>query len=252
MHAPRRPNRPHTNFYILFRLGSVSSQAIHVRKNWTVPTISDGIDRFTASTTPVSPHPSPHPSFAITVKNIPASRPFFSPGGQPALVAGGHGVGKVAPASARRQTRRQLAAALVVAARQPASSARLRIVSPSPVRPRHALVVAARQLASSSTRCLAVPRGVVRLRRAQEAEARLSDVPLTTPFTITSLRLETVSNITTSSSAAAPLAKGRLTSTFHPAPGRIEGTHRLASGQPWPWLTLGIPTQCELASSREY
>jgi hypothetical protein len=29
----------------------------------------------------------------------------------------------------------------------------------------------------------------------KEAEARLSDVPLTTPFTITSLRLETISNI---------------------------------------------------------
>ena len=29
----------------------------------------------------------------------------------------------------------------------------------------------------------------------KEAEARLSDVPLTTPFTITSSRLETVSNV---------------------------------------------------------
>ncbi|XP_039842650.1 uncharacterized protein LOC120702777 [Panicum virgatum] len=31
---------------------------------------------------------------------------------------------------------------------------------------------------------------------------------------------------------------------------RIEGTHQPASGQRRPWLTLGIPTQFKLASSR--
>lgn len=230
----------------------MSPQPIHMRKNSTVPTISHrwhrSIHRIYDSrfTSPVTPS-----VLRYYGKKYPRFQTFLLPwwtagasSGRTRRWQGGAGVGpppdqaparsppsswppvNPPPLRVSASSRRPPCARGLPSSRPPASSPPPpRVVSPSPV---------------ESSGCGAL----------KEAEACLSDVPLTTPFTITSLRLETVSNITTSSSAAAPLAKGRLTSTFHPAPGRIEGTHRLASGQPWPWLTLGIPTQCELASSR--